>query len=210
MVPHCACWWCADGNTRGRITGVVRELGETSMSSPGLFNICEQVLLIQKMHDGKFMTGKHEQIKWAMSHQLLRLHRSPKWALLRGSPYKAVHFATPDMVLPHARPCGGGCTQRDPHHPLCLRCSFLSSSLQCQSSRSAPLWWANCLGGCAPNQICHSACFKTTEKDVSFLAFFKKQTIPQLWFGVQPLNWHDQGEVTPIKQGRNPLTLLCF
>lgn len=33
--------------------------------------------------------------------------------------------------------------------------------------------------------------FKTTETDVSFLAFLKNETIPQVWFGVQPSNWHD-------------------
>lgn len=58
-VPHCACRWCGDGSTRARITGVARELGVTFISSPGLFNIAEQALLIQKMRDREFMTGKH-------------------------------------------------------------------------------------------------------------------------------------------------------
>lgn len=35
---------------------------------------------------------------------------------------------------------------------------------------------------------------KTTEENGSFLTFKKSQTIPQVWFGVQPpqpSNWHD-------------------
>lgn len=155
------------------------------------------------------MTGKHQQMKQAMSHQLLRLHKSPKWALLRGNPYKAVHFATPDVVLPRAKPYGGRPTWRDPHHPLRLCCSFPSSSLQCRSSRSAPLWWVNCLGGCAPNQICHSACFQNNRERCLFsYSFLEIRPFPRS--GLEPSNWHDWGEVTPVKQGRNPLTLLCF
>lgn len=143
------------------------------------------------MHDGKFMAGKHQRIKWTMSHQLLRLHNSPKWALLWGNPYKAVQFAVPDVVLPHAKPCAGGPTQRDPYHPLRLQLSFLLSSLQCWSSRSAPLCWVNCLGGCAPNQICHSACFQNNGDRCLFSCFFKKSDYSPglVWSSAIELAW---------------------
>lgn len=165
------------------------------------------------MHDGEFMAGKHQQMKWAMSHHILRLHKSPKWALLWGNPYKAVRFATPDMVLPHAKHCGGGPTWRDPHHPLCFAapshpppCSAgVHGLLHCDEST---VWVA-----VLPTRFVIVSAFKTTERFL-FSCFFKKnQTIPQVWFGVQPpqpSNWQDRGEVTPVKQGRNPLTLLRF
>lgn len=77
QVPHCACWWSGDGDVKDRITGVVWELNEIFTSSPSFSNVCEQALLIQKMHVREFMTGKHQQIIQAMSNQLLRFCKNP-------------------------------------------------------------------------------------------------------------------------------------
>lgn len=59
------------------------------------------------MHIEKFMIGKQQHMKWATGNQLLGVHESPKWALLWGNTYKAVHFAVLDMVFLQAKPCGG-------------------------------------------------------------------------------------------------------
>lgn len=187
QVHHCACWWSGDGDVKDRITGVVWELNETFTSSPSFSNVWEQVFLIQRMRVREFMTGKHQQITQAMSNQLLRFCKNLNWVLLWGNFYKGPHFATPDVV-PRDKPCGGGPTWRDHHHPLCLPISFPRSSLQCQSSLSAR--WFNCLGGCAPNQICHNDCFQNNEERFLFswlfFFFFLNLIIPQFSY---PNHW---------------------
>lgn len=164
------------------------------------------------------MTGKHQQIKQAMSHHLLKFCISPNWSFSEGTlvkecilqPWMWFHMTSP-VVNPFEEIATTLLAFPAPS-PAAPRSARVHCLLDDSTVWVALLW----------TRFVIVTAFKTMKKDFLFhvnylfifnFFFFFNQIIPQTWFEVQPskpLNCHVWEEVSPVKQGRNPLTLLCF